>query len=459
MFDVEDICNKILFLISKSEKCLKKSLQSKVFLKLFEGDEVSLFVAKEFFSWYREYKEMPSKQRIYEKHKGADIAPKLHIKFKVLADMSKSESQPTENEFDSYLDELKMAWMQEKVTENLNKYPAIDKNKAQGVNDLSKSIKEFGNQFVKLSDSVVVDDDGEYSLTTENITQNIEDIKNKDITTEKRFKIGHRVLDNETKGFRYGDLLMILGNINQGKSMVLTNIVYNLWKDNANVLLLTCEMKPHEFDERIYSRATNINYSSIINGKGYLDEADIIGLDNLIKTIKERENKIITKFLRTSDNVGTVETYLDDLRLKYGFVPDVVVVDSLEHISPLYPSVEDKDNLKVAQIITEFKDFAQTCYSGRGVVVISTHQAKSETHDKKFEEISVTDFGRSKVAAEKPDFAMYIRSLRDFNTMNVKLVKARRTTAGLCWTMAIDFSKALVADTDSNINSEMLPDD
>lgn len=438
---------------------MKKSLQSKTFLKLFESDELAMFIAKEFIAWYKEFSAVPSPRKIAEKHKDAAIGPRLHIRIVSIAALDKAEQKPTENEFDAYMNDLKMAWMKENVNDKLHQYGSSDVSQINDVANLSKSIKNFGNQFVKISDAVLIGDEGEYSYTTEDAEGNIQIIKSKDISKEKRFKMGMRKLDNATKGFRYGDLVMVLGNVNTGKSMVLANVVYNLWRSNANVLLLTCEMKPSEFDERIYSRATAITYDAIINGGESLGPQDSIAFEACVREMQNRPNKIITKFLKTSDNVGTVESYIDDLRLKKDFIPDVIVVDSLEHISPLYPNVEDKDNLKVAQIIIEFKDFAQTFMNNRGVVVISTHQAKTDTFDKKFEEISIVDFGRSKVAAEKPDFALYIRSLPELNTMDVKLIKARRTAAGITWSMATDFSKVLVADTENSLNTEMMSDD
>jgi archaellum biogenesis ATPase FlaH len=350
-----------------------------------------------------------------------------------------------------------MSWMKAKVSQSLLNYGDADVSKIPDISGLSKSIKGFGNEFVKISDAVAQDDEGEYSHTTEEVSKNIEAIKGKDVSNEKRFNIGHRIFDNATKGVRYGDLIMFLGNVNTGKSMVLANVVYNLWKSGANVLLLTCEMKPNEFDERIYSRATNIEYDAIINAS--FSDADKMAFDVYIQEVARKSNKIVTKFLKATDNVGTVDSYVEDLKLKRDFIPDVIVVDSLEHISPLDPAIEDKDNLKVAQIIKEFKDYAQTFMSNRGLVVISTHQAKTDTFDKSFEDISIVDFGRSKVAAEKPDFALYIRSKAELNTMNVKLIKARRTAAGITWPMAIDFSKCLVMDTQDSLNSEMLTGD
>jgi archaellum biogenesis ATPase FlaH len=450
MADMDSLRDKILYTMTQSEKAVKHAMQSKSFVKLFKSDEVSLRIVKEFLKWYQDYKELPSARKISANVISEPQGPRIQLRLSQIESMHSDSDKPLANEFAAIVDDLKMQWMKTEMNEKMINFSVEGIEKITDIANLSRELKEFGNKLVKISDEVIMQQDGDYSFTTHNIDENIKKIIDKDTINEKRFKIGHRIFDNASGGLRYGDLMMVLGNINAGKSMVLTNMVYNLWRGGANVLLLTAEMQPGEFDERIYSRATAINYSDIINGRlkegGIVREEEQRALDAYSAEVKSKKNQIVTKFLRASDNVSSVENYIEDLKLKFDFIPDVILVDSLEHISARDTSTEDKDNLKVAQIITEFKDFAQTCFQNRGVVVISTHQAKTDTFDKELADVAIVDFGRSKVAAEKPDFALYIRSKLDTAEMFVKLIKARRTTAGISWKMAIDFSKCMIQD-------------
>jgi len=448
--DIDSLRNDALFLMSQSQDCVKKAIQSKSFLKLFKDDEVSLRIAQEFIKWQQKNGSNPSPRKIGQLLAAEPIGATLQVRLSQIESRQSDADKPTENEFQHIVEEMKVAWIKSEMNQGLLNYADYKLENINSLEKVSEILKKFGNNFLKIGDAVMSEDEGDYSFTTGNIDKNIEGVISKDLSAEKRFRIGHEPFDIATKGVRYGEVLMVLGNINSGKSMVLTNVVYNLWRSGANVLLLTAEMQPGEFDERIYSRATSVDYSSIINGKGSLQPEDEAALNAFKAEAKLVPNQIVTKFLKASDNVATVAGYIEDLELRNGFVPDVVVVDSLECISALGNASEDKDNLKVAQIITEFKDFAQTFKNNRGIVVVSTHQAKTDTFDKEWEDISITDFGRSKVAAEKPDFAIYIRSKLDTSDLFVKLIKGRRIAAGTSWKMGIDFSKCMVQDTDNS---------
>jgi archaellum biogenesis ATPase FlaH len=455
--EMEELHNRIIYLMSVSDKSLRKAVKTKVFEHLFDEDDVAALIVREFISWFKKYDSVPSMQRIFETYKDTPWGAKLRIRFKTIVSISESEKPPTENEFESYLNELKIVYGKNKFTQKLASFSEQDnKNMIKDIGTFSEFVKDFGKGFIEIGTTLDSHEEGEYSFTTMSAKENIENIIGRDLSNEKRFNIGHQTIDEATKGFKYGDLLMILGNINQGKSMVLVNIAYNLWREGHNVLLLTAEMRPEHFDERIYSRASAVDYTSIMSGKQFLTGEDRAALEECVKEIGRRKNHIITKFLQPTDNVATVEGYLNDLKLRSGFVPDVIIFDSLEHISPLYVPAEEKDWQLKGQVITEFKTWAETCLEGRGVFVISTHQAKTETNDKKFEDIAITDFGRSKIVPEKADYAIYIRTLSELKLLNVKLIKARRCQVGLSWSMATDYSKCLITNTVDSTNSQAL---
>jgi archaellum biogenesis ATPase FlaH len=455
VIEKEELINRVLYLLTTSDKSIRKAIQIKIFNKFFIEDEVSLFIVSEFMDWFRTYDSLPSPKRIFEKHKDSGWGPKLRIRFKTIISLESSENPPSENEFDSYLSELKIYYAKNQFSEKIQNYSEISAKDVKSVDSFSELIRNFGKSFVEISNEIEVFQEGEYSYTTHEVSSNIDKIVQRDLSKEKRFKIGHRTVDNATSGFKYGDLVLILGNINQGKSMVLVNIAYNLWRESHNVLLLTAEMRPEHFDERIYSRASAVDYSKILGGKAMLSTEDVTALGECEKMMRNvKGNNIVTKFLRPTDNIATVEGYINDLRMTHDFIPDVVIVDSLEHISPLYIPAEEKDWQMKGQVISEFKTWAETCINNRGMLVISTHQAKTETNDKKFDDITITDFGRSKIVPEKADYSIYIRTMSELNILNAKLIKARRCPVGLSWSMAVDYSKCLITDTDDSTRSE-----
>jgi len=462
LLDVESTQDKVLYLMTIDEGCVRKAHQNGIFLNLFNTDSVTKLAASSFIKWFKKYETVPSMQKIYEAYKDTNNGAQLKIKFKLIHKYAKEARPPTPNEFGALVDELKLNYVKERFTNHLKNYSELDSGNMDSAEKFAGTVKDFGKEFINIGNEVVEEREGEYSYTTHEIAKNIAGIKERDLSKEKRFYIGHKHIDNELNGFKYGDLLLVLGNINAGKSMALTNMSYNLWKNGANVLLLTAEMRPGHFDDRTYSRAAGVSYKSIMDGKDSLNANDLAALDECTKYMTSRDNHIVTKFLNPTDNVATVEGYVNDLKISKNWVPDVVIFDSLEHISPLNAPQEDKDWQNKGQIVVEFKNWAETALNGRGIFVITTHQAKTEAHNKKFEDISLTDFGRSKIVPEKADFAMYIRSLtagNEFNTMTVKLIKARRCQAGLTWSMATDYSICLIAETEDSTNAESFIDD
>lgn len=454
----EEIINRIIYTMANSDKAIRKAMQIKLFDKLFEDDETGDFIIKQFFEWFKQYDTVPSMQRIFEQNKSNTWGPKLKIRFKVILGLGKEGSAaPTENEFESYVNELKIAYAKKRFTEKLQGFSDIEgKSISKDVDTFATFTRDFGKGFIEISNSLETFADGEYSYTTHDVAANIDRILNKDLSNEKRFKIGHKVIDDATHGFIYGELMLILGNIHSGKSMSLVNMAYNMWRDGHNVLLLTSEMRPNVFDERIYSRASAVDLGKVMGGKQYQDEADKLALQQCVKEMGARGNHIIIKFLNPSDTYLTIDGYLADLRTSHNFTPDVVILDSLSDISPVNMPPERQDWLMKGNTVTELKHWAEKCLNGRGVFLISTHQAKTETESKKFEDIALSDFGRSKIIPERADYSMYIRSVPEMAIMNVKVIKARRSQNGVGWTMAIDYSKCLVTNTDDSTNSQAM---
>jgi len=312
------------------------------------------------------------------------------------------------------------------------------------------AVKDLSAKLYTIHNNVVDSSTGGDSFTTKNSAENIEMIKTRDTTSLRRFYLGHDPLDDATGGFLPGEVLMIVGNVNQGKSMVLANAAYHMWyHNNANVLILTAEMQPEMFDDRIYSRASAVEYSHILAGKGKLSEDENKALDVTVKEMKSKENQIIVRWLNNSDNVNTVAKIIDDYEKMHNFIPDVLIIDSLECLSPVKESKEG-DWRDKGQVVDEFKSFAETFRNGRKMFVISTHQAKTVTAEKEFMDIDITDIGRSKIVAEKADAAIYLRCREDLRRMQIKTIKARRFSKDLSWSMAYDFSRVLITNIEND---------
>jgi archaellum biogenesis ATPase FlaH len=456
MSDLKESRNRVLYGLLKSELCLNKASAIPIFLKLFSGDELGGEIARKSLEWFGNYKKVPDfANHILDSYNKIDPDKGSAIKMR-LYELKGMEFK--ENSFDADINVLRLDWAKRSLKQELVVLASKGVGDIENTDALSSVLANLNKNVASINNQLQINESLPYSYTTKESGVNIEKFKATDISKEKRFKIGHRVLDMESNGFKYGEVLMILGNIGQGKSMVLTNMSYNMWRDGASILLLTAEMQPREFDIRIYSRASAVEAKHIEGGKNFMTDTDIAALADCVKYMESKTNEIKIRYVTPSDNVGTISAYMEELKINEGFIPDILIVDSFEHISPLDQKNKDADWMAVGQTMIEFKTLANTFENNRGLFVVSTHQAKTLTLDKKFEDIAVTDFGRSKIVPEKADCCLYIRTLSDLNIMNIKEIKARRWRNNLDWSMGVDFSKAMIheIEEDSTGSSSIL---
>ncbi len=450
---MKDIKDKALSLICLNFEALKKLIREKYPIEMFINKQEDRLILEELINWYTKYNTKPNLPNIYIEMEKTNVSRaaifKIRIAFlkAVKADM---------DEFDYLIDSLKLHWAKENTVNTIKTSFLQKADNINSTEEFHKIIKSLTGDLEKTSFRIKNNKEGDYSFTTLKIDENIKRINDKDLSNIKRFKIGHKPLDDAANGFMYGEILTIVGNSNQGKSMLVANAAYNLWLQGHNVLLFTAEMQPWVFDERIISRASSVPYSNINNGKGYLTSEDKDALEVARKFIKKQneQNNIIVKYLYQGDNLTTIKGYFEDLEKNYNFVPDVLIVDSLEKISPYLKKFtgNSSDWLDKEQIMLEFHDFAAEFKDKRGLFIINTHQAKIGELQKEFKDIDLSSLGRSKTVADNSDVCFYIRYDSDLSRMNVKVVKARNFSADLSYNLSCDFSRAMV----TNIENETI---
>lgn len=426
--------------------CLKQIVEKGVPLEIVIDKAEDKLVLNELITWHKHHKTKPSATKIEEK-----LNVESHDKYLIfknrLAELKSIDAKL--NEFPYYLEQLKHHWATKQVEEKIKTILIPDKPHTD-LKNYAGAVKELSAKLFTIHNSVIESSGGADSFTTLKAEENIELIKSRDTSALRRFHTGHDPLDDATGGFLPGEVLMVVANVNQGKSMALANFAYHMWyHDNANVLILTAEMQPEMFDDRIYSRASAVEYSHILAGKSKLTEEEVKALDTTVKEMKSKTNQIIVKWLDNSDNVNTVAKAIEDYEKMYNFIPDVLIIDSLECLTPAGGST-GKDWEDKGQIVVEFKNFAETFRNGRKILIISTHQAKTVTAEKEFKDIDITDIGRSKIVAEKADAAIYLRCREDLRRMQIKTIKARRFSKDLSWNMAYDFSRVLITNIEND---------
>jgi len=440
--NIAEVKEKALSILLMDYPSLTQVVEKGIPLDIFIERDEDKFVLNELISWHKKHRTQPSLGKILEKLNTESHDKALIFKTRV-SPLIKLETSV--NEFPYFVDQLKHHWASQEVESKIKNILIPDKP-YENLDSYAEAVRDLSAKLFTIHNSVAHLQGGGESFTTLNAEENIKLITQRDTSSVRKYKLGHDPLDEATGGFLPGEVLMIVGNVNQGKSMVLANAAYNMWyHDKANILILTAEMQPEMFDDRIYSRASSVEYGHILAGKTALKAEELDALDTTVKEMKSRKNQIIVKWMDNSDNVNTVAKYIDDLEKMHNFIPDVLIIDSLECLTPAGGST-GKDWEDKGQIVVEFKNFAETFRNGRKIFIISTHQAKTITQEKEFKDIDITDIGRSKIVAEKADAAIYLRCREDLKRMNIKTIKARRFSKDLSWTMAYDFSRVLITN-------------
>ena len=111
-------------------------------------------------------------------------------------------------------------------------------------------------------------------------------------------------------------------NHNSGKSLFMVSVACNALREGYNVLYLTLEMSEVRIAERMDANLLDVTIPSLsrISLKQYTDR-----VDDLKK--KKHGRLIIKEFPTSTASVLHFKNLLNELKLKQGFIPDLIVVD------------------------------------------------------------------------------------------------------------------------------------
>lgn len=143
--------------------------------------------------------------------------------------------------------------------------------------------------------------------------------------TEQRIPFDIEILNTITKGgVPRKTLNVCLAGINVGKTMFLCSLAASYYLQGYNVLYITAEVAEKEISRRLDANLLDID----------IEELDTIEKDLYFSKLKNLKKynvgKIITKEYPTaSASAADIRALLIELKIKSGFVPDVVIIDYL----------------------------------------------------------------------------------------------------------------------------------
>lgn len=210
----------------------------------------------------------------------------------------------------------------------------------------------------------------------------------------KRYPTGFKRIDAVLGGgIEVGEFGNIMATTGMGKSIWLTNIAFNTAKFGNKVAIISMEMAARQVNQRLDSRWLDMPY---LKFKTYdFSPSELRDIQRKLKRAKKQFHekvRVISAPVRSISVNGLVDI-LNDLTVD-GFRPDVVFLDSADHM--VAPRGRKQDNLRVEQseIYWAIKGLAEeqgyaiwnSIQAGREWTEknrgIATVEAASESYDK-----------------------------------------------------------------------------
>lgn len=142
-----------------------------------------------------------------------------------------------------------------------------------------------------------------------------------------RYTTGYKPMDDLLGGgFARKEIFLLSANSGGGKSIVMANFAVNLLQQKLNVLYLTLELS-----EDLVSR----RFDSLITGVPAVlwaqKQREII---HKLRVEKTKLGNLHVKWMPSGTTPNEIRAYLKELELKFGYVPDVLIVDYLDMMNP-----------------------------------------------------------------------------------------------------------------------------
>jgi replicative DNA helicase len=323
--------------------------------------------------------------------------------------------------------------------------------------DLAKSsdwIEDKADEFIKtkalrhaIVDSVALVDQGKFAEVEEKVKDALasgtkidlglayfKDMKERVMRMfrykDLRFPTGMAHLDRATNGgFIVPSLNVVLGKINLGKSLFLSNLALSMSAMGYNIALITLEIVQDLIAQRLDAHMTGFDINQIYRDKRLMKE--------LLEEGKARyQNNCgeiwIKEFPPKSITIQNIKGYLRELDIrKYKY--DIVMVDYLTLLNSWKSVASDNLYSTGKNIAEELR--ALSYYTGKPIFTVSQLNRPGTQAD--FEELDMHHTGESMGIIATADFAAIIgRDEQEMvyeNEISWKVIKNRMGQKGLIW--------------------------
>lgn len=238
-------------------------------------------------------------------------------------------------------------------------------------------------------------------------------------------------------------------NTNTGKSLCLCSLATNFLMQNKNVLYVSLEMSEEKVSERIDANMMNININDLklLDKKTYMKKAQMMR-----KHIKS--NLHIIQYGAKTVNANKLRSILKELKIKKGFIPDVVIVDYIGIMSTNNKSKDSNSYNEMKTISEELRAlFVEEVLVGWSAV--QTNRSGMNNVD-----LDITNMADSVGTAATADLIIGITQtdeLKAAGRFKWSIIKNRYGLNGQYRLVGVDYGKMRVFDLDEDDDDNPKP--
>lgn len=270
----------------------------------------------------------------------------------------------------------------------------------------------------------------------------------------KRIPFGIKELDKITNGGVFGKTLnLLVGPTGHGKSLIMASMMAENMRNGLNVACYTFEMGDYRIAERIDANLLNIS----------INDWKVVGKDKYMSKASEMLDKVkgniyIKEYASGSANSRHIKKNLEDLKTKFGFIPDIVYVDYVNIVGSYQLKSQAKQDTYIYMTVVaeELRRVAQEL----DIPIISACQTNRGGENNM--EMSVKDVGDSHGISKTADLLIGFTRIENDETMKNKLffrqIKNRYNDISYYnkFLIGVDYPKMRIHEVEPEIQEAML---
>lgn len=220
-------------------------------------------------------------------------------------------------------------------------------------------------------------------------------------------------------GFEKKTINIFMSATNVGKSAIMSWLTTEYSLQGRNVLYITMEMAEEKISQRMDACLFNKTLADV---KSMGEDEFLNSINHLIT--KGMGRIVVKEFPTSSVHMGHVESLLRELKLKRGFVPDVVMLDYLNICLSKRVSLNKGTYMFVKSIAEEFRGLAVK-YEFCGITAVQGDRSTIEASD-----MGLQNVGESKGINDTADFMLGLMAPEEVKEQGIILCKQLKSRYG-----------------------------